>query len=104
MFAVVDIAGFQEKVKVGDKLRVPTLDSEPGNKMKFERVLMIVADDGAVTLGAPTVAGASVEVKILEHGRDEKIRVLKMRRRKRFTQVKGHRQGKTEIEVTGISL
>lgn len=103
MFAVVSIAGFQEIVKEGDTLTVPLLDGESKKKIKFEDVLMVSGDNG-VTLGAPFVKGASVEVEVVEHGRDEKIRVVKFRRRKRFTRVKGHKQHNTTVKVTKISL
>jgi len=103
MFAVVSIAGFQEIVKEGDTLTVPLLDAEAKKKMTFGDVLM-VSDDKGVTLGSPFVKGASVEVEVVEHGRDEKIRVVKFRRRKRFTRVKGHKQHHTTVKVTKISL
>ena len=102
MFAVVQIAGFQEKVKAGDKLHVPTLDTEQGKNVTFDKVLMLSLGEGDMLLGTPYVAGASVDAKVIGHGRDEKIRVVKHRRRKRYTRVKGHRQGYTEIEILKI--
>lgn len=102
MFAVVDIAGFQEKVQVGDTLMVPRLDSETDKKMTFDNVLMIVGDNGDMTLGSPFIKGASVEVKVVEHGRDAKVRVFRMRRRKRFIRTKGHKQQNTKVEVVAI--
>lgn len=102
MFAVVEIAGFQEKVKVGDTLTVPTLDAEAESKVVLKNVLMVVNDGGDVTLGRPYVDGASVEVKVKGFGRDAKVRVFKMRRRKRYMRTKGHKQGNTQIEVTKI--
>lgn len=102
MFAIVDIAGFQEKVSEGEKLTVPTLKSEPGKTMTFEKVLLVANSDSDVKIGTPYVAGAAIEVKILEHGRAEKIRGSKMNRRKRYRRVYGHRQGYTEIEVLKI--
>lgn len=103
MFAVVSIAGFQEKVQVGDTLTVPTLDAEADKNLSFGDVLMLVNEDGTVKIGSPFVAGASVEVKVLEHGRDKKIRVFKMRRRKRYMRTHGHKQGNTKIEVVKIN-
>ncbi|PIR53425.1 50S ribosomal protein L21 [Candidatus Peregrinibacteria bacterium CG10_big_fil_rev_8_21_14_0_10_49_10] len=102
MFAVVDIAGFQEKVSIGDTLLVPTLDTEEGKSVTFEKVLLLAKSDTDVTVGMPYVAGAAVEVKVLSHGRDDKIRVYKMRRRKRYRRTHGHKQGHTEIEVVKI--
>lgn len=104
MFAVVDIAGFQEKVQVGDTLTVPLQDAEENKKIVFGNVLMLVKEGGDTVFGAPFVDGASVEVKVLGHGRDKKIRVFKMRRRKRYMRTKGHKQDHTKIEVTGISF
>lgn len=102
MFAVVDIAGFQEKVQVGDTLTVPLQDAEENKKLVFGNVLMLVKDGGDMVLGSPFVEGASVEVKVIGHGRDKKIRVFRMRRRKRFMRTKGHKQQNTTIEVTAI--
>lgn len=102
MYAIVDIAGFQEKVSKGDKLEVPLLGHEAGASVKFENVLMIV-DGEKVSIGAPFVKGAMVEAKVVEHGRGEKIRVVKAHRRKRYRRVKGHRQDFTSIEVTNIA-
>ncbi|PIQ76576.1 50S ribosomal protein L21 [Candidatus Peregrinibacteria bacterium CG10_big_fil_rev_8_21_14_0_10_49_24] len=102
MFAVVDIAGFQEKVSEGDKLRVPTLQAEEGNSVTFDKVLMLVKGDSDMKIGTPYVSGAAVEVKVMGHGRGDKIRVFSMKRRKRYRRVYGHRQGYTDIEVTKI--
>jgi large subunit ribosomal protein L21 len=103
MFAIVDIAGFQEKVSKGDVLSVPTLDAEPGKTIVFDSVFLIVKEDGGVTMGSPTVAGATIEAKIVKHGKEDTIRVFKMKRRKRYRRTYGHRQGFTEIEITKIS-
>lgn len=101
MFAIVDISGFQQKVTEGDMLEVPLQDSKKGEKIKFDNVLMI-SNDGGLKFGAPFIDGAHVEVKVLEHGRDDKIRVYRMRRRKRFQKARGHRQDFTKIEVMKI--
>ena len=102
MFAVVDIAGFQEKVSEGDKLRVPLLSEKEGGKVTFDKVLLVSKSDSDVKIGTPYVSGASVEAKVLSHGKDKKIRVFKMKRRKRYRRTQGHRQDFTEIEVTKI--
>lgn len=101
MFAIVDIAGTQEKVTLGQKLHVPLHDAEVGKKIVFENVLL-TADGDSVSVGAPLVPGAAVEAKILSHGKEDKIRVVKTMRRKRYKRTKGHRQNYTEVEVTGI--
>jgi len=104
MFAVVDIAGFQEKVQEGDTLRVPRLDVEEGKTVTFKDVLLVAKSDDDVILGTPTVSGATVEAKVDGHGRGEKIRVFKMKRRKRYRRLQGHRQDYTDIEVTKIKV
>lgn len=102
-FAIVDIAGFQEKVEKGMKLHVPHLAGDTGTPVTFDKVFLLVKSDDDIQLGRPTVSGASVAATILGHGKDDKIRIVKMRRRKRYRRAKGHRQQYTEIEVTGIT-
>ena len=102
MFAVVDMKGFQEKVSEGQKIRIPRLSEEAGAKVVFDHVLLL-SKDSAVTVGTPTVAGATVEAKVLAHTRGDKIRVVKQRRRKRYRRVKGHRQDYSEIEIVKIA-
>ena len=102
MFAIVDIAGFQEKVSEGEKIRVPSLSAEPGKKVTFEKVLLLAKSDKDVKVGTPHVSGVSVEAKVLEHGKAKKIRVMKMKRRKRYRRTYGHRQGFTDIEILKI--
>ncbi|MBI3336551.1 50S ribosomal protein L21 [Candidatus Peregrinibacteria bacterium] len=103
MFAVVNIAGFQEKVQKGDKLKVPLLQGEPGTNLTFADVLLLCKEGNEVVIGTPTVKGASVEVAIRKHGKTDKVLVYKMHRRKRYRRTRGHRQTFTEIEVTGIN-
>lgn len=102
MFAVVDIAGFQELVREGDRLQVPSLDAEEGKTVVFDRVLLISNGDDVV-VGTPVVPNASVEVTVLGDGRGDKIRIVKFRRRKRYLRMKTHRQGYTEVEVKKIT-
>ncbi len=101
MFAIVDIAGFQEKVEKGMKLQIQLQKAEEGKTLTFENVLL-VADGDDVKVGTPNVSGASIEVKVLKHGKGDKIRIQKFKRRKRYRRVAGHRQNYTEVEVTGI--
>lgn len=103
MFAIVDIAGFQEKVEKGMKLRVPTLQAKAGDVVTFDKVLLVSKTDADVSLGKPYVAGATVTATVTEHGKADKIRVLKFKRRKRYLKVQGHRQGYTDIEVKEIN-
>jgi large subunit ribosomal protein L21 len=102
MYAVVEIAGKQFKVASSDKVKVPKLDVEVGKKVKFDKVLLL-ADDGNVKVGNPTVEGAKVEAKVLAHGKDEKVIVFKKKRRKGYRVKRGHRQPYTEIEISTIA-
>ena len=104
MFAIVSIGGFQEKVQEGDALRIPLLKEKEGASVSFDSVLLVAKSDSDVTVGTPHVSGAKVEAKVVGHGKDKKIRVFKMKRRKRYRRVYGHRQDFTEVEVTKISV
>jgi len=104
MFAIIDIAGAQERVEEGMKLRVPLLPVEPGKAVSIDKVLLLARSDSDVSVGDPYVSGATVEIGILGHGRDDKVRVVKFRRRKRYMRVHGHQQGYTEVEVKNIKL
>ena len=73
MYAVVDIAGFQEKVSEGDKLRVPTLKAEEGKSVTFDKVLLLVKGDSDMKVGTPLVSGAAVEVKVVGHGKGDSM-------------------------------
>jgi large subunit ribosomal protein L21 len=101
MYAVVEIAGKQFKVANSDRIRVPKLDAEIGKKVEFDKVLLL-ADNGTVKVGNPTVEGAKVEAMVLSHGKDEKVIVFKKKRRKGYRVKRGHRQPFTEIEVSKI--
>ena len=102
MMSIIEQGGFQFKVAMGDKIRVPLLSSDAGAEISVDRVLLISEGD-SVKVGLPVVAGASVKAKILSHGKAKKILVLKKHRRKDYHRKNGHRQGFTEIEITSIS-
>ncbi len=105
MFAIVDIAGFQEKVEKGMKLRVQSLEGEVDDILTFDKVLLVSDDGSTATIGKPYVAGATVKAKLLMHGRADKIIVRKFKRRKRYHKtLRGHRQGFTDIEITAVSM
>jgi large subunit ribosomal protein L21 len=104
MYAVFRTGGKQFRAEPGARIRIPSLDVEPGNSVVFDEVL-IAGDDGeAVRVGAPTVAGASVKAEVLRHGRSDKITVFKKKRRKGYYKKQGHRQGFTEIRVDEVAL
>jgi large subunit ribosomal protein L21 len=101
MYAVIKTGGKQYRVAPGESLRVERLDAEVGTAVQFDQVLL-VADGEALRLGTPTVAGASVKAEVAGHGRGEKIRIVKHRRRKHYHKEQGHRQNFTEVKITEI--
>lgn len=103
MYAVFQTGGKQFRAEPGDRIRVPSLEAEPGETITFERVL--VASNGSdVSIGAPLVDGASVTAKVVRHGRDKKVVVFRRKRRKGYRRKKGHRQGFTEVRVSQVVL
>jgi len=102
MFAIVEIAGKQFKVKQGDVLEVPKLkDNKEGDKVKIDQVLLR-SDDKKSDIGTPTVAGSQVELLLKEHGKAAKIRVFKKKSKKRYERTQGHRQPYSLVEVTAV--
>ena len=101
MYAVIKTGGKQYRVKAGDVLVVEKLGGEPGSSVAFDEVLML-GDDGAVVVGAPTVAGASVSATLIETRKGEKIKVFKKIRRQGYRRTRGHRQFQSVLRVTGI--
>lgn len=102
MYAVIQTGGKQYRVASGNKLKIEQVDAEVGSEIVIDKVLM-VADADKVSLGAPLLSGASVRAKVIGHGRADKVRIFKMRRRKHYRKSQGHRQNYTEIEVIGIT-
>jgi large subunit ribosomal protein L21 len=101
MYAIVEIAGQQFKVSKDQKVYVHRLASEEGTKVSFDKVLLL-DENGTVTLGAPAVEGASVEAKVLQHLKGDKVIVFKKKRRKGYKKKNGHRQSFTQILIEGI--
>lgn len=102
MYAVIKTGGKQYRVKEGQTLKVEKLNVEKGDSIELNEVLMI-ADGEDVKIGAPYVDGGSVSATIEDHGRGDKVRIIKFNRRKHFRKQMGHRQSYTEIKITGIS-
>jgi large subunit ribosomal protein L21 len=102
MYAIVDIAGQQFKVTQGQQIFVHRLEGEEGSKVSFDKVLMI-DHEGRTKIGAPTVAGANVEVKILEHMKGDKVIVFKKKRRKGYQKSNGHRQYLSKVQIENIT-
>ena len=101
MYAIVEIAGQQFKVSKDQKVYVHRLASEAGTKVSFDKVLLL-DENGTITLGAPAVEGASVEAKVLQHLKGDKVIVFKKKRRKGYKKKNGHRQSFTQILIEGI--
>ena len=102
MYAIIVTGGKQYKVSEGDTLFVEKLEAEEGASITFDQVLM--AGEGEdVKVGATTVAGATVEAKVLKNGKAKKVYVFKMKRKKNERKKKGHRQPFTKVEITKIN-
>jgi large subunit ribosomal protein L21 len=103
MYAVIKSGGKQHRVVQGETLKVELLKHEVGQTFSFDDVLMVV-DGDTIKIGTPVVAGAKVQAEVISHGRHDKIRIVKFRRRKHYRKQAGHRQYYTELKITGISL
>ena len=101
MYAIVDIAGKQYRVAEKDKLYVPRQSADVDSQLLFDRVLL-VSDGKAVKVGAPTLDGASVTARVVDHVRADKVIVFKKKRRKRYRVKNGHRQPYTQIQIESI--
>ena len=102
MYAIVEIAGQQFKVEEGKKIFVHRLEVEEGNELKFEKVLLI-EDEGKITIGEPEIKDAFVEGKIIDHMRGDKVIVFKKKRKKGYRIKNGHRQNLTQVEIISIN-
>ncbi len=101
-YAVIKTGGKQYRVQQGDVLRVELLAAEEGATVSFDQVLLVGTGE-SIVVGAPLVEGATVSATVRQHGRADKIRIIKFRRRKHYKRQQGHRQHFTEIEITGIN-
>ena len=102
MYAIVEIAGQQFKVEEGKRIFVHRLDAEEGKKIKFDQVLL-VEEEGKITVGEPVVKDSFVEGKVLDHVRGEKVIVFKKKRKKGYRVKNGHRQNFTQVEIISIN-
>lgn len=100
MYAVIKAGGHQYRVKEGETLQVDKIEGQPGDKITFDKVLMVGGAN--TTIGAPLVAGAVVEATIKEQLRAPKIIVFKYKRRKNYKVTRGHKQPITMIEIGKI--
>jgi len=102
MYAIVEIAGQQFKVQKDQKIFVHRLDSNEGDNVELERVLL-VDDNGQVKVGTPVVEGAKVSATVLTHIKGKKVLVFKKKRRKGYQKCNGHRQHFSQIQINEIN-
>jgi large subunit ribosomal protein L21 len=101
MYAVVKTGGKQYKVAPGEKLKVEQIPADVGAQVVLDQVLLVGEGDN-VRLGQPVLAGASVQATVVSHGRHDKVKIFKMRRRKHYQKHQGHRQNYTELKIDTI--
>ena len=101
MYVIADINGIQTRLEPEAVVDVPRLDGEPGQKLSFDRILML-SDGDRVAVGQPFVKGASLTAEVVEHLRGPKLRIFKFKRRNDYKKRRGHRDELTRIRVTGI--
>jgi large subunit ribosomal protein L21 len=102
MYAVIKAGGKQYKVAPGEKLKIEQIPADVGAEVVLDQVLLLVGEGDSVRLGQPTVDGAAVKATVVAHGRGDKVRIFKMRRRKNYHKHQGHRQGYTELKIDSI--
>ena len=101
MYAVFKTGGKQYRATTGDVLKVEKIEAEKGATVELDQVLM-VGEGEDVKIGAPYLEGSKVTATVVDHGRREKIKIIKFKRRKNYRKQMGHRQYFTQIEITGI--
>ena len=102
MYAVIKTGGKQYKVAAGEKIKVEQIAADVGQEIVIDQVLA-VGSGADLKVGAPWVAGANVKATVLAHGRHDKVRIFKMRRRKHYQKHGGHRQNYTELQIGSIN-
>jgi large subunit ribosomal protein L21 len=102
MYAVIRTGGKQYKVAAGEKIKVEQIAADVGQEIVFDQVLA-VGDGAELNVGSPLVTGASVKATVVAHGRHDKVRIFKMRRRKHYQRHAGHRQSYTEVQIGAVS-
>ena len=103
MYSIIKISGKQYSVSEGDIIKVSTQDWKVGDTVKLNQVLLTNSGEN-VSVGTPTVAGASVTLEIMEHNRDKKLLIYKKKRRKGYQRKNGHRQGYTLLKVNKLQM
>ena len=103
MYAVIKTGGKQYKVAAGEKIKVEQIAADVGQEIVFDQVLA-VGTGSSIIVGTPLVLGATVTVTVISHGRGDKVRIFKMRRRKHYQKRQGHRQNYTELQIGAIAV
>ena len=103
MFAIVRTSGKQYRVRTGDRIAVERMDAAEGTEVALNDVLLLVGDDDRTTVGAPTVAGASVRARVEAHDRAPKVTSFKFKNKTRQKTMHGHRQLRTQLVITDIT-
>ena len=101
MYAVIESGGKQHRVQEGEVLQLEKLDAATGEKVKFDKILLVGEGD-TVKVGTPYVEGSQVTAEVLKQGRGAKVMIIKFNRRKHFRKQQGHRQWFTEVKITDI--
>jgi large subunit ribosomal protein L21 len=102
MYAVIKTGGKQYKVAAGEKIKVEQIAADVGQEIVIDQVLAVV-NGSDFKIGAPLVAGASVKATVVAHGKHDKVRIFKLRRRKHYKKSQGHRQTYTELQIGAIA-
>ena len=102
MYAVIKTGGKQYRVAAGDKIKVEQIAADEGKEITLDQVLAVGNGD-KLTVGAPLVSGATVVAKVVAHGKHDKVRIFKLRRRKHYAKSQGHRQQFTELQIVAIA-
>ena len=103
MYAVIKTGGKQYKVAAGEKIKVEQIAADVGQEIVIDQVLAVVNGED-FKIGAPLVAGASVKATVVAHGKHDKVRIFKMRRRKHYQKRQGHRQTYTELQISAVNV
>jgi large subunit ribosomal protein L21 len=101
MYAVIKTGGKQYRVSVGEKIKIEQIAADVGQEIVIDQVLA-VGEGEAIKVGAPWLSGAAVRATVLSHGKHDKVRIFKMRRRKHYQKRQGHRQPFTELQIASI--
>jgi large subunit ribosomal protein L21 len=103
MYAVIKTGGKQYRVATGEKIKIEQITADVGQEIVLDQVLAVGSGDG-LKLGTPLLSGATVKVTVVSHGKHDKVRIFKLRRRKHYAKHQGHRQQYTEVEIGAIAV